>query len=171
MEYFIIEHDDRLDAAGGAIVFPERMLKGFEHAEQQEIVHIKPGRELVYSSIIERPVLLVSNEMQAIISRYEPEMACKTVVVMDMTKNMQVHFSMMELKEIPCTAPAEVVVEKGRIEQLAIDKRLIGDSSMFKITYYQSALLVVRLDLAENLLRAGLYGLRVRRILLKEGEE
>lgn len=170
MEYFIIEHDRRLDAIGGAISFPERMLKGFEHAAEQEIVYIKPGRKLEYSCIVERPVLLISEEIRTIVSQFEPQTAYKAVVVMDQEHHGQLHYSMMDLKEVHCISEEYSLIEKGQIKKMVIDESRIGDLSIFKIPYYHSSILVARLDVAECLLRKSLYGLRLRRILSMEGE-
>lgn len=45
MEYFIVELDRRLNSIGGAITFPETVLKGFEYANPQETAYVAPAKK------------------------------------------------------------------------------------------------------------------------------
>lgn len=84
MEYFIVELDRRLNSIGGAITFPETVLKGFEYANPQETAYVSSGQEIEYSCFIERPVLLFSEDFRRVITSFEPDLEHKTVVVMDL---------------------------------------------------------------------------------------
>ncbi|AJS61111.1 hypothetical protein [Paenibacillus sp. IHBB 10380] len=169
MEYFIVEQDRRL--IGGAISFPERILKGFEYAEPNEVLYTKSEKELEYSCIIDRPVLLVSDELRRIITEFEPQMEHKAVVVMDLERQLQFPYSMMNFQDVACDSNKQSYLATGRIEEIVIDEKQINGQAIFKITYYRSSYLVVRLDVAEYLLRRSLYGLKLNRIQSMEGDK
>ncbi|GIP11923.1 hypothetical protein J1TS5_40930 [Paenibacillus macerans] len=167
MEYFIVELDRRLNSIGGAITFPETVLKGFEYANPQETAYVSSGQEIEYSCFIERPVLLFSEDFRRVITSFEPDLEHKTVVVMDLKRHIQVPYSLMNFKEIPCLLQNSTTAKIG---EFVIDESRVPGLKIFKIPYYRSSLLVVRLDVAEGLLRKSLRGLKLRRILSVEGE-
>ncbi|MMZ57270.1 hypothetical protein D1872_191890 [compost metagenome] len=168
MEYFIVEQDRRL--MGGAISFPERIMKGFEYAEQNEVVYVKAEGDFEYSCIIDRPVLLVSDEFKRVICEFDPQMEYKAVVVMDLERQLQFPYFIMNLRDVSCNSRHDSFPGAGRIDDLVIDEKQINEQAIFKITYYRSSYLVVRLDVAEHLLRKSLYGLKLKRIHSIEGD-
>ncbi|AKG33270.1 hypothetical protein [Paenibacillus durus] len=170
MEYYVLEHDRRLPANGANLAFPERMLRGYGHAEQQEVVYVKPGNSLTSSSLIEHPILLVSEELRAIINKQIPEIAYKSVIVMDLKQQGQFDYAWMDFPEIPCIAPDRTGSENGQVMTIGVDPEALREAAIFQIPYYRSRVLVARVDVAESLLRKSLYGLRIRPIRLTGGE-
>lgn len=164
MEYFIIEQDRRLDSIGRSISFSERILQGFEYAEKHEVVYAESDKALEYTCIIDRPVLLVSDELRNIFKEFEPELEHKTVVVMDLARQIQFPYSMMNLIEVSCSNQQLPYIRTGQSDELVIDESQVNGLCIFRITYYKSSYLVVRLDVAERLLRKSMYGLKLRRI-------
>ncbi|GJM71807.1 hypothetical protein HMSSN036_40230 [Paenibacillus macerans] len=171
MEYFSLEHDQRLDAIGSSITFPEQLVQGFEHAEDFQTVFVKPGRTQGYSCIIEHPVFLVSAEIQQIFSGFAPNMRFKTVHVINPNISSQDTYYMMDIPEIDCISSTHSTIEKGFVKKLVIREEPIEDQPIFKIKSLIRPSLVVRLDVAEALLRTSLYGLKIQRILTEAGVE
>jgi hypothetical protein len=171
MEYFIVEQDRRLDTAIGGQSFPDRLLKGYEYAEEYEVVIVKSKLEMNYSCIIERPVLLVSDKMRDIFSQFAPEINYKSVVLIDTVRQLQLLYSIMQLKEIPHTVRSDLSRGVQPSDELLLNESLVGDLSIFKMPYFQSSYLIVRIGVAEELLRRNLYGLKLRRIQsIREGD-
>ncbi|KQO02119.1 hypothetical protein ASF12_33155 [Paenibacillus sp. Leaf72] len=166
MEYFVLEHDRRLPANGANLAFPERMLRGYRYAEQQEMVYVKKGSRLNPGCMIENPLLLVGAELRAVVSRMVPNMGYKSVIVMDLEQQGQFFYDWMDVQEVPCLAPERTVTENGRVSKMWVDPWALQEAAIFQIPYYRSRVLVVRVDIAEGLLRKSLYGLSVRRIEL-----
>ncbi|MFX3634517.1 MAG: hypothetical protein ACE3L7_03000 [Candidatus Pristimantibacillus sp.] len=170
MEYFVLEHDRRLPANGGNLAFSDRMLRGYRYAEQQEIVYAKTGSRLSHGSLIEQPLLLVSEELRTLITQIAPEIAYKRVLTIDLEQQVQFPYAWMDFQEIACAAPDRTGMENGRISRMVINPDVLGEAAIFQIPYYRSRVLVARVDMAESLLRKSLYGLSIRRIQLIGGE-
>ncbi|AZK48594.1 hypothetical protein [Paenibacillus lentus] len=171
MEYFSLEHDQRLEAIGGSITFPEQVVQGFEHAEDFQTAVVKPGRKQGYSCIIEHPVFLVSDEIHQIFSRFAPDMKSKTVQVLNPSTYSQDTYYMLDLPEIDCISLTHSMIEKGFVKKLVINEEPVENQPIFRIKSLIRPSLVVRLDVAEALLRTSLYGLKIQRILTEAGVE
>ena len=132
MDYFVIGYDRRLQAIGDCLSFPEQMLRGYDFAEAHEIVDVKPGRAIEPGCIIERPMLLVSDEIRQVFRQFEPEMASKTVVVIDREHSSQAIFFWMDVKRISCiTEDAAKAKKEMRIEDIVIDTSLAAEATIF----------------------------------------
>lgn len=171
MEYYVVGHDPRLDAMGGNISFPERVLNGFAAAEDYEMASVREGRRLEYRSVIELPVFLVSAQVREVLSQCMPELPYKTVVVTDQSTYTQVHFCLIDVPKVDCISQTHSVIERGVIRQAVLDEEKISGLSMFWAADLPASGLIVRLDVAEALLRHNLYGLSIRKIPSKAGEE
>ncbi|MWC31277.1 hypothetical protein [Paenibacillus sp. MMS18-CY102] len=169
MKYFVLEHDRRSPANGANINFPDRMLQGYSHAEEQEIVYAKQGSQISPSSLIEHPILLISEPLRKAITRFIPNVGYKSIVVMDLEQQSQFYYSWMDFLEIPCLMPERMEAENGRISKMVVED-VSEDAAIFQISYYRSRVLVARIDVAECLLRTGLYSLNVRPIQLTRGD-
>ncbi|MWC31385.1 hypothetical protein [Paenibacillus sp. MMS18-CY102] len=169
MKYFVLEHDRRSPANGANINFPARMLQGYHYAEEQEIVYAKQGCQISPSSLIEHPILLISDPLRKTIARFIPDVGYKSIVVMDLGQQSQFYYSWMDFVEIPCLMPERMEAENGRISKMHVED-VSEDAAIFQISHYRSRVLVARVDVAECLLRTGLYGLKVRPIQLMRGD-
>ncbi|MMZ67338.1 hypothetical protein D1872_299170 [compost metagenome] len=89
------------------------------------------------------------------------------MVVMDLKRHIQVPYSLIHFKEIPCLLENSTA---GKMDEFVINESQVHGLKIFKVPYYRSAILVVRLDVAEGLLRKSLRGLKLTRILSKEGD-
>lgn len=169
LEYFILEQDRRLGSLDGMITFSEQMKQGYEFAKDEEVVFVNSSKALEYGCILEKPDLLVSDEVYQILNRYERGLAHKKVIVIDMARNGQIHYYFPKFTEVPCSNQESVkknAEDTEKIDHFTVDEKLIEGLSMFKLKFFRKSYLVVRLDVAEGMLRTSLYGLNVRRILI-----
>ncbi|WP_339291693.1 hypothetical protein MKY48_27005 [Paenibacillus sp. FSL W8-0187] len=170
MEYFVVGHDPRLNPIGRNILFPDRVLNGFSTAEEYEMAFVREGRKLEYRSVIELPVFLVSAEVREILSQYESNLTYKTVLVTDQATYAQAHFCLIDVPQVDCISQTHSVIDRGIIKQVVLDEKKINGHRMFWATELPFPGLIVRLDVAEALLRHSLYGMSMRRILTKAGD-
>ncbi|TVX95097.1 hypothetical protein [Cohnella terricola] len=164
MEYFFVSHDSRLDSIGGDILFSDRVLNGFDQANEDETAVVKSGKKLVYRSVIEHPVLLVSTEICEILKQFKPDLRYKVVVVTDPLTYENSRYGLIDIPVVDCISRTKSTIEHGIVKLAVIDENLVGDLNIFKISQFPEAGLAVRLDVAEGLLRRSLYGIRIRRI-------
>ncbi|AZK48565.1 hypothetical protein [Paenibacillus lentus] len=170
VEYFVVGHDSRLDPIGRNILFSDRVLGGFATAEEYEVAFVREGRKLEYRSVIELPVFLISEEVREILGQYESNLSYKTVLVTDQATYAQAHFCLIDVPQVDCISRTHSVIERGIIKQVVLDEGKINGHRMFWAAELPFPGLIVRLDVAEALLRHSMYGLSIRRILTRAGE-
>ncbi|MFF2089254.1 hypothetical protein [Paenibacillus sp. NPDC058174] len=170
-DYYVLEYDSRISSSGGGLEWPERMLRGYEYAADEEIVYVKQGQPFASPCMMEHyPLLLLSEELSLFILKANPEISYKRVVVMNLEKQNQSFYKWMDLPKAACPAPERTLVQGGQIMAMTADIRGLEDAPVFTIPYYRAHVIIARLDAAESLLRAGIYGLVVRPIQIAEGE-
>ncbi|CAI6053475.1 hypothetical protein PAECIP112173_01487 [Paenibacillus sp. JJ-100] len=168
---YVIEHDRRLPSNGASLQWPERMLQGYDHAAEEEIVYVKSGQSFSSSSLLAQyPLLLLSEELSKIVMKFAPEITSKRVVVMDTEKYNQSFYHWMDLPKATCISPDQALIQSGQVMSIMADLSGLERTPAFTIPYYRTQLMIVRLELAERLLRAGIYGLNVRPIQITEGD-
>lgn len=170
-QYHVIEYDRRLPVNGGSLQWPERMLQGYEYAADEEIVYVKQGQLFAFPCILEHsPLLLLGEELSKVILKAAPDTARKRVVVMNLEQQRHSFYDWVNLPKAICTIPERALIQGGQIMGLTADLRGLEEAPIFSISYSPAQLVIVRLDIAEGLLRAGIYGLTVRPIQIIEGE-
>lgn len=171
MEFFVLERDKRLDHLAGGLVCSPRLEQGYEAAEDNELVEVHGEEVRDYGCILEQPTLLVANELRRLLTKYDSQMAYKTVSIIDKTLNgLQLNYFLLNMREVEVMAPIPLDDLKRSNAALGFSLRRgdIPDYPFFGVTYHRKRYLVVRLDVAEHVLRAGLYGVAVKRLQLKE---
>lgn len=168
MEYFSLAHDSRLDELGPCIDFPESVLRGVDQAAATQTALVKQGVQMGYSCIIEHPVLLVSEEISQVLGQFIADTSAKTVLVLNPNNFSQDTYYLLQIPEVDCLSEKHAVVEKGVVRKLVICEEKVRDVPFFKIQGLARPSLVVRLDVAEALLRMSLYGLKVSRVLTEQ---
>lgn len=169
--YYVIEQDRQLSSNGASLQWPERMLQGYDYAAEEEIVYVKSGQAFSSPSILAQyPLLLLGDELSKIIMKLAPEITSKRVVVMNLEQYNQSFYHWMDLPKATCIAPDQALIQSGQVMSIMADLSGLEQEPAFLIPYYRTQLVIVRLELAERLLRAGIYGLNVRPIQITEGD-
>ncbi|MGR6543704.1 hypothetical protein [Paenibacillus tundrae] len=170
MEYFIIEYDRRLPQQG-AIQWPERMLRGYEQTADEEMVYVKQGEVFTSPCIVNHyPIQLYVEELSRIMLKMESDLHHKRIVVMNLEQQNQTFYEWIELPQVSWMAPQAVQVEAGQVKGIDLGHQGLSESSIWCVPYYRSYLTIVGLEVAEKLLKAGIYGLILRPIQITGGE-
>lgn len=170
-QYHMIEYDRGLPVNGGSLQWPERMLLGYEYAADEEIVYVKQSQPFAFPCILAQPpVLLLGEELSKVILKAAPDTARKRVAIMNLEQQRHSFYNWVNLPKAMCANPERALIQGGQIMGMTADLRGLEEAPIFSISYFPAQLVIVRLDIAEALLRAGIYGLSVRPIQITEGE-
>ncbi|WP_334075108.1 MULTISPECIES: hypothetical protein [Paenibacillus] len=171
MEFFVLERDKRLDHLAGGLVCSARLEQGYEAAEDNELVEVHGEGARDYGCMLEQPTLLVTSELRMLLTKYDSQMAYKTVSIIDKNFNgLQLNYFLINMREVDVmdAIPPDVLKRSKAALGFRIRRGDVPECPFFGMTYYRKKYLVVRLDVAEHVLRAGLYGVAVKRLQLKE---
>lgn len=156
MDYFFMYPDKRLQNVV-QIIQPIRHL---EHPVIEQgkdilkpmIVSVKEHPRNVYPDYMDEPLRLISEKFKRMMSKYQPDIIFRTVVLLEMKTNRQKVYHLMAAPEIECAAAESARNLKGHVEQFVLDEEKVGANRIFCASDYGNRL-IVRLDVAESILR------------------
>lgn len=112
-----------------------------------------------YPDVLDKQLFLISEKIGNIISKFDPEMIIKTVPLIDRKRNRQENYYLPIFEEVDALSEkTERGVNRTVIKKIVLDKEKILGKKIFKINEYNNQLVVVRLDVAESLLRRKVKG-------------
>jgi hypothetical protein len=162
VEYYVLKRDERLGTLEAKFSYSEALRQGYEQAASYEIISVEGQGRREYGCILTHPMLLISEEVRKVLLHFEQGLECKTVGVFDQEIQSQIQYYMPKLPqvkgEIQSNKPFVYSVPTGALESLPF----------FQLEVYRNVQFIVRLDVAEKVLREGLYGVSLEKIKINE---
>jgi hypothetical protein len=129
------------------------------------IFNVKCDDETEFLDILDRNLFLISEGMKKIIKKYDSEIILKTIPLIDLQNDRQENYYMPIFEDIECLSEkARLNLNKTVVKKIVLDKEKIRGKKIFKIKESSKNLIVVRLDVAESLLRRAFKGLSLERV-------
>ena len=114
------------------------------------------------------PVMLISNELKQMLSKYQRNIVFQTALLVERERGHQEVFQMMDVPEVDCLTEDVERDLGGNVKELVLDEEKIGVNRIFRVTGCNKRL-VVRLDVAESMLRRDASGICFEKVKMKEG--
>ncbi len=171
MNYFLLKQDeDYINAPVLMDVFNKLDVRNINLLKAHKIDDIlifntKCDEETEFLDILDRNLFLISEKMKKIIEKYAPEILFKTVPLIDLKYKKQENYYMPIFEDIECLSEkAELNLNKTVVKKIILDKEKIKGKKIFRIKESSKALVVVRLDVAESLLRREFKGICLQKL-------
>lgn len=166
MHYYLIKQDRRITTAPiiknySSGLYSETKLKG-----KTNILYIKNDKAIDFIDFIDAPLLLISDSFKNILEKYSPSLEYKAVVLTEPERGIQQVYWNVELPVVECLSPKTEYYLNGLIKRIVVKRQLAGDFSMFQIINKIEKYYIIKLELAESVLRRGMGG-----FILEELEE
>lgn len=158
MDYFIMKTDRRLRRLPRI-----RMPEGFSPTKGKETVvaYVEKSRGLSidYPDFLEKPWPLIADKFQRILQKYQQDMACQRIVLVEKETGRQSPYCRMQPPEILCAHREESGYDaRGDVARLVLDPEKVEGQKIFLAGDYRGQLLV-GLDVAESILRRDAAGI------------
>ncbi|AJH01455.1 hypothetical protein LF65_04926 [Clostridium beijerinckii] len=171
MDYFLLKQDEEYTNSPVLIdVFKKIGVRNISllnaHKIQDIIIfNVKCTDETEFLDILDRNLFLISEEMKKIIEKYDLRIIFKTIPLIDLERGKQGNYYMPIFEEIEALSEkSEWNLNKTVVKRIILDKEKIKDKKIFKIKESEKTLIVVRLDVAESLLRREFKGMCLKRL-------
>ena len=171
MDYFLLKQDEEYTNAPVLIDVFKKIdarninLLNAHKIEDIIIFNVKCTDETEFLDILDRNLFLISEEMKKIIEKYDLGIIFKTIPLIDLERGKQENYYMPIFEEIKALSEkAEWNLNKTVVKKIILDKEKIKDKKIFKIKESEKTLIVVRLDVAESLLRREFKGMSLKRL-------
>lgn len=171
MEYFILTQDSRIDVPEAPYELREKVPRQLVSVEKDKIFRQTMAFPLThtsgwyYGAIIARPVYLVNTGVKEVLSNYDSIILCTPVMFNDQDRGKQQLYWLLNVKRIDSLSTETTFYAPQDLKTLVLDEKKIRDKPVFKIKGIIEEYLVIRLDVAESLLRRDLYGIELKPVL------
>jgi len=160
LKYFLLETNKLYDTAPDIVdwygkIDVRNIKTGSSHLlPKRLLLSIAPNPDTVFTDVICHPFLLVSSMVRDTIKLYEPNMVFKEIILLDGANELSSVYYLPILPEVDClSGESELNLDRSVIKKAVISLPAVGDNSIFKIAGVTGNYIVVRLDLAESILR------------------
>lgn len=171
MDYFLLNQDERYTNT-------PRLIDGFKKIniknlnlsndhkiEDITIFQVNADEGCEFLDILDRQLFLISEDMKKITEKYNRNILFKTLVLIDSLHDRQESYFLPIFEEVECLSDkAELNLNKTVVKKIVLDKEKIEGKKIFKIKESSKPLIVVRLDVAESLLRRDFKGIKLERL-------
>jgi len=171
MDYFLLKQDEEytnapvlMDVFNKIDIRNINLLKDHK-IEDVVIFNVKCTDETEFLDVLDRDLFLISEEMKKIMGKYDPGILFKTIPLVDLAHERQENYYVPIVEDLECLSEnAELNLNKTVIKKIILSKEKIKNKKIFKIKESSKTLVVVRLDVAESLLRREFKGICLRRL-------
>ena len=171
MRYFLLEHDEKFQdvpllKSWHAQLDVRKIKRGQSHAlPHRVLLEIYPNPSTVFSDVIVKPFLLLSDMARKTVSIYESRIPYKQVVLLDYDNGLTSLYFLPILETVYClSTKSEISREKTVIYHPVFEESKLPTQSIFELGGLDNSFIVIRLDLAESLLRRGMRGIVLREV-------
>jgi len=164
MDYFKMSQDRRVRGAAQPIDMDalHRLSKEELDAVPSLNYYISGSVGVSYPDYIDYPVKLVSEKLKKIMVKYQKDALMKTVVLIEKEKQRQKIYYYILPPQLDCAAENNNMAADD--DRLVLDQEKIGSSRIFQVVGKRQDL-IVRLDVAESILRRNPNGVWFEKVL------
>jgi hypothetical protein len=171
VRYFIIESDPQFTDLPYYIGWHQKIdvryiKKGLtSKLPSRELFYVKPNPNIIFAGVIIHsftPSILITQEIKDIVDKYQSGNIYKEIVLLDDKNGLTKLYYLTVVDEVDCLHESSGFNrQKTVLEKPVLVYEAIKNRSLFKIAGTYSTYNVVRLDLAESMLRRDARGLRL----------
>jgi len=158
MLYFQLRKDGKLDNTPVITNFINTLANPNSLSEKASVFFIDETDDINYPDFMDRPLFLVSDRLKKIIEIYHPDYTYRVTAFTQLEKRTQKIYWNIDLPIVDCLSEESKIDSHGLVLEAVIDESKIKNKSIFQIKKSIQSLYVIRLDLAESILRRNMYG-------------
>lgn len=171
MDYFLLKQDKRyknvpvLKDVQKSIDFRNINLLNAHKIEDVTTLYVNGDENTSYLDVLDDKLYLISEDLQEILQKYAPAAIFKMVFLIDFDHDQQGNYYLPIFEEVEALSEeSEFNLDKSVIKKLVLDAEKIKGKKIFKIKESDKTLIVVRLDVAESILRRDFEGICLERV-------
>lgn len=175
MDYFILSCGEYISFPPSmelGKLAPDRLLgkKQAEELDDLNLFKVKTEAGMRWADFYTRPIYLMSDEMKNLFFKYDNSLVFKAVRLID-ADGRQMLYWIMGLTALNCLAAEAEFTPRRTLKRLVLDQDKIGKTPIFTVSGLLEKYIIVRLDVAESLLRREFYGIELKKVAMaaKEG--
>lgn len=172
MDYFLLKQDNRYTSTPQIINFFQRInskdlnpLRS-DNIPENNSFFVRSSENNRFLDIIDKPIFLVCEQMRNIMAKYNRNIIFKRVALIDRENKNQKIYNIPIWEEINALHE-DSEIKFNVVKKIVLDKEKVKNRKIFKIKESDKTLIVIRLDVAESLLRREFEGISLERLEIK----
>lgn len=172
MDYFLLKQDHRYTNTPQIINFFQTInsrdlnpLRA-DNIEDNNSFFVKSSENNQFIDIIDTPVFLVCEDMKKIMEKYNRNIIFKRAALIDRENKNQKIYNIPIWEEVNALHE-DSEIKFNVVKKIVLDKEKVKNSKIFKIKESDKTLIVIRLDVAESLLRREFEGISLERLEIR----
>ena len=172
MDYFLLKQDNRYTSTPQIINFFQRInskdlnLLKSDNIPENNSFFVRPSKDNQFIDIIDNPIFLVCEQMRNIMAKYNRNIIFKRAALIDHDNKKQKIYNIPIWEEINALHE-DSEIKFNVVKKIVLDKEKVKNRKIFKIKESDKTLVVIRLDVAESLLRREFEGISLERLEIK----
>lgn len=175
MDYFLLKQDERYTYVPELLNLYKNInkadinLTNANKIDDTIIFYIKSDPNTEFLDVLNRQLFLVSQGMKNLLEKYNANIIFKMLPLIDFDNLKQEIYYLPIFEEIEALSEeAELNLDKTVVKKLILNKEKIQGKKIFKIKESAKNLIIIRLDVAESILRRDFKGILLERVEVKE---
>lgn len=173
-EYFLLKQDERYNRTPIIVDLFKKIDKRNISREKSFkipnilILNIRKEEKINFIDVLDSPLFLVNKSMRDILKKYDTNIIFKNIALLDHVEKKQGNYVLPILEEVDALSNDSILnLDRSVVKKIVLDKKKIEGKKIFKIKGIAKNLIVVRLDVAESLLRRKYVGMKLDRLEIK----
>lgn len=176
MEYYRLKMNDvitnyiKIERLDTSVYKQDCSQEEFEKLPKGIVAYYHDTRGLEIPDVIQRPLLLVKENVKDILHMYDEQIKGKPIKVFAYEQEINVAptYWLLNYEEVDCLSDKVMVNPNGELKELILNKRKIGKKEVFRVKGTRENYIVVSLAVAESMLRRQVYGIGFERVKMDE---
>lgn len=174
MDYFVLRQDKRCTYVPKILDWFSNINKKHlnlvdaDKVKNEIILYVNSDKNNTYFDILDNQLFLVCEEMKKILEKYNPNIIFKMIVLTDFNNSKQVIYYQPIFEEIEALSEeAEMNLDKTVVTKLIVNEEKIKNKKVFKLKESSKTMVIIRLDVAESILRRDFNGVELEKVELR----
>jgi len=174
MDYFLLRQDERCSYVPRILDWFNRInvknlnLENAYKVKDETIFYINSDSSNNYYDILDNQLYLVSEEMKKILEKCNPNIIFKMAVLTDFKNSKQAIYYIPIFEEIEALSEdAQMNLNKTVVKELMLNEDKIKNKKIFKLKESSRTMVIVRLDVAESILRRDFNGVKLEKVEIR----
>lgn len=174
MDYFLLKQDKRYSYVPrisdwfSKINVRHLNLTDADKIKDGIVLYVDSNSNNNYLDVLDNQLFLISEEMKKILEKYDTNIIFKMAVLTDFKNSKQVIYYLPIFEEIEALSEeAEMNLNKTVVKKLLLNEEKIKNKKVFKLKESSKTMVIVRLDVAESILRRDFNGVELEKVEIR----
>lgn len=121
-----------------------------------------------YIDVLDTQLFLVCDGIKKVFTMYKPSMIFKTICIVNNLDGSSCNYNAPLFSKVECMPDCyKAIKDRKKLNHLILLKKEIEDECIFKIANIDSEIIIIRLDVAESILRRGIKKFQLEKVELE----